>query len=278
MKFAYVTFEDDGRDPDLDRDLICNAVAARGFEMAATIWDDPAVEWSSFDLVVVRSPWDYVEKYHAFRQWLIDVDNASTLLNPRMVIEPNLVKTYLRDLEAVGISIVPTQWIADIEQLTSANDIVVKPVISAGARDTIRTSDFDVARAHAQSILDSGRMAMVQPYLSDVDGIGEISVICIDGQPQWAVKKIPALTQGGHGGGREQVPLTGELEAFARSAIAAFPGGVQALYARVDLVPTSAGLRLMELELAEPSLFIPLGPDNAADLVAQAIIGRAVAQ
>lgn len=278
MKFAYVTFHDDGHDPDLDRDLICNAVTARGFEMLPTIWDDPTVEWSSFNLVIVRSPWDYVEKYQAFRQWLIDVDNASTMLNPRMVIEPNLVKTYLRDLQAAGVSIVPTRWISDIEQLTSANDIVIKPVISAGARDTIRTSDLDLARTHAQSILESGRLAMVQPYLTEVDGVGELSVICIDGQPRWAVKKIPALTQGGHGGGREQVPLTDELEAFARSTIAAFPGGLASLYARVDLVPTSTGLRLMELELAEPSLFIPLGPDNAADLMAQAIIARAVAQ
>lgn len=274
MKIAYVTFHDAGDDPDQDQPLVLQALANLGVDATSCVWDDPAINWSGFDLVVVRSPWDYVAKYREFCQWLIDVDNASTLLNPRMVIEPNLVKTYLRELEALGIPIVPTQWIADAEQLTAAEDIVIKPVISAGARDTIRTSELDIAKAHAQAILDSGRLAMVQPYLSEVDSVGEISIVCIDGRPEWAVRKIPALTQGGHGGGRDQIDLTPELADFATRALAAFPGGSQTLYARVDVVPTSQGLRLMELELAEPSLFLPLGPANAAEIVARAIINR----
>ena len=275
MKFAYVTFADDGHDPDLDRDLVCTAVAKLGHDLMPVVWDDPTIEWAGFSAAVVRSTWDYVEKYQQFRQWLIDVDAATTLINPRMVIEPNLVKTYLRDLEASGVPIVPTQWLTTADQLVAAEDIVIKPVISAGARDTIRTSDLNTAQSHAAHIIASGRVAMAQPYLTEVDAVGEISVICINGEPEWAVRKIPALTQGGHGGGREGVELTTELKEFATSALAAFPGGSQCLYARVDVVPTSQGILLMELELAEPSLFVPLGPPNAADIIATAIVNRA---
>lgn len=272
MRVAYVTFTNDHDDPDLDRAPVVAALKSLGADAHECIWDDPLVDWSSYDKVIVRSTWDYVEKFQAFRQWLINVDNVSTLFNSRMVIEPNLVKTYLRDLEVAGISIVPTQWIASVEELTLTGDIVIKPVISAGAADTIRTSNNDVARTQVEKILDSGRLAMAQPYLPEVDDLGEISIVCLHGEPRWAVRKIPALSQGGHGGGRDSVPLTDDLEAFALKTLAAFPGATGTLYARVDLVPTADGILLMELELAEPSLFIPLGPPDAADQFARAIL------
>lgn len=275
MRIAYVTYAAPDNDPDDDRVPVLTAVRAHGFEIEAVVWDDPSIVWSDFDLAVVRSTWDYVPKYQAFRQWLINADDATTLMNPRMLIEPNLVKTYLRELEGAGIPIVPTQWISNVDQLDYFNsDVVIKPVISAGAADTIRTSDFQRARTHAESILASGRLAMAQPYLNEVDEIGEISIVCLNGQPEWAVRKIPALTTGGHGGARESVPLSRELREFALNSLHAFPGAMQSLYARVDVVPTKAGIRLMELELAEPSLFIPLGPTDAAERFAQALLKR----
>lgn len=275
MRVAYVTFTDDHHDPDLDLQPVLQALGKVGADAHAVIWDDPKIDWSSFDRVVVRSTWDYVKKFQKFRQWLIDVDAVAKLLNPRMVIEPNLVKTYLRDLEAAGVPIVPTQWVSEVDQLIFQPDLVIKPVISAGAADTIRTSDKAAARAHVENILSSGRLAMVQPYLTEVDTVGEISIVCIEGEPRWAVKKIPALSEGGHGGGREQVQLTQRLIEFANRCLQEFPGAATTCYARVDVVPTPSGILLMELELAEPSLFIPLGPPDAAEQLASAIINSA---
>ena len=35
------------------------ALAARGVDASPAVWDDDGVDWAHFDLVVVRSTWDY---------------------------------------------------------------------------------------------------------------------------------------------------------------------------------------------------------------------------
>lgn len=273
IDLAYVTYHELHDDDDADLPLVLAECERLGISAEAVIWDEPGVDWSRFRCAVVRSTWDYVWKYDAFRQWLTDVDRSTLLLNPRSMIERNLDKTYLRDLD---VPIVPTQWVesaADAHHMEAPAGqwIVVKPAVSAGARDTIRTDDADHARAQALDILRSGRIAMVQPYLDAVDGEGEISVICIEGEPAWAVRKIPALTTGGHGGGKEAVKLSTELRNAAVAALSGHPGS---LYARVDLVKHKNTLLVMELELAEPSLFIPFGPADAANRLVRAIARR----
>jgi len=274
-RIAYVTAAGvaSSDDHDTDLPLVQAAATARNIDLDVVIWDDPSVEWSNYSGAVIRSTWDYVEKYSHFLGWLKHVDRQTVLLNPRPMVEQNLDKIYLRELD---LPIVPTRWIESSGDLAlidaiTAQWIVIKPTVSAGARDTIRTKDRSVAKAHAQLVLDSGRTVMAQPYLDAVDTAGEISVVCIDGHPSWAVRKIPALTEGGHGGGKEAVELTDELSAAAMRALARVP---DSLYARVDLVEHDGELLLMELELAEPSLFIPLAPTDAADRLISAILTR----
>jgi glutathione synthase/RimK-type ligase-like ATP-grasp enzyme len=272
---AYVTYEHayHAEDPDQDLPLFLAACQRLGVSATAVRWDDPSIDWRIYDCAIVRSTWDYLEKYDKFRAWLTQVDAQTTLLNPREVIEGNLNKTYLRDL---GVPIVPTTWITTEADLSHIEKVwnewmVIKPTVSAGARDTIRTNEYEMALAHARLILNSGRSVMVQPYLDAVDTSGEISIVCIDGKPSWSVRKIPALTQGGHGGSKEAVPLSQELIEFANHALKTLPG---TLYARVDVVPSGADYLVMELELAEPSLFLPLAPADGADQLIAAITRR----
>jgi hypothetical protein len=273
IDLAYVTYrETEYPDDDSDLPLVLAAAAARGMSAEAVIWDEES-DWTRFRCAVVRSTWDYVGKYAAFREWLASVDRQTLLFNPRPMIERNLDKTYLRDL---GVPIVPTWWIEstdDLHLIERISDpwIVVKPTVSAGARATIRTRDREEARAHASRILATARSVMVQPYLDAVDGEGEISVICIDGEPSWAARKIPALTTGGHGGSKESYALSADLREAAVTALAHHPGS---LYARVDMVRHAGTWLVMELELAEPSLFVELGPADAADRLVAAIERR----
>ena len=47
--------------PDLAADdrLLRDALLRRGAGVDAVVWDDPDVDWSRYDEIVVRSTWDY---------------------------------------------------------------------------------------------------------------------------------------------------------------------------------------------------------------------------
>ena len=255
--------------PDLDADsaLLVPALAALGVDAEPAVWDDPAVDWSTYDLVVVRSTWDYVPQREAFLAWARRVPR---LHNPADVLAWNTDKTYLRDLVAAGVPVVPTTFVAPGEAYEPPPGVVVvKPTVSAGAQDTERHEDARgaaplVARLHAQ-----GRTAMVQPYLDGIDVAGETAVLLFDGEPSHGARK-DALLVGPPVDLEDDLammsarePSRAELE-VALAAVAAVPGQQRLLYARVDLVPGPDGTPVvMELELTEPSLFLRFAPGSA---------------
>lgn len=169
----------------LDDDLppLVAALGGRGADVAVPVWDDPAVDWAAFDVVVVRSTWDYHRQRDAFCSWADAVGAATRLCNPAPVLRWNTDKRYLGDLQAAGIGVVPTVFLApgDEVRLPEASErtgeIVVKPAVSAGSRDTARHRLDDVGRAdavaHAEALLADGRVVMLQPYLGRVDTDGE---------------------------------------------------------------------------------------------------------
>ena len=253
--------------PDLDADsaLLPPALAELGVQAVPAVWDDPAVDWAAYDLVVVRSTWDYTLRREEFLAWAHGVPR---LLNPAPVLAWNSRKTYLRDLEAAGVPVVPTTFVAPGQEYAPPpGEVVVKPTVSAGARDTERHADGRdgaalVARLHAQ-----GRTAMVQPYVDGIDAHGETAVLLCDGELSHAARKAPLLpppgaeVEPGAISAREPTP---EQLAVARAAIAAVPYDAPLLYARVDLVPGPDGSPLViELEVTEPSLFLRWSPGSA---------------
>lgn len=273
---------------DEDSALLLAACAAAGLDADWRIWDDPAVDWGSYDLVVIRSTWDYVPRRHDFAAWAASVPR---LANPADVVAWNTDKTYLRELEAAGVPVVPTRWLEPGGSVPGAGwtggwgEVVVKPAVSAGARDTARygADEADRARAHAATLLDAGRRVMVQPYLAGVDEAGETAVLHVGGGYSHTVRKGPLLAGGAgtevDGLWRpEQItsrePSAAERE-LADRALAAVPGGPdRLLYARVDLLPGPAGEPVVvEVELTEPSLFLTTMP-AAADRLARAIRSR----
>ncbi|MEV0590908.1 ATP-grasp domain-containing protein [Nonomuraea cavernae] len=260
---AYVTFDDrDDHDDELEPALA--AWREAGLDGRAERWDDPAVDWSAYDAVVVRSVWDYLDRRAGFLAWARQVESRTLLLNPASVLESNTDKTYLRDL---GVPIVPTHWSA--EHLPVWPDYVVKPAISAGARDTIRTTDRARAEAHAALLQTGGRTPMVQPYLDMVESEGETSLLYFNRRFSHAVRRTPMLSPGRSGAdhvrAEPRTPAPDQVE-LAEKVLAAIPQAL--LYARIDLVRLPDGSPVViEVELTEPYLFLryePSAPGNLA--------------
>ncbi|HYT09234.1 MAG TPA: hypothetical protein VEL73_01085 [Mycobacteriales bacterium] len=270
---------------DDDSELLLAACAAAGLDSEWRVWDDPATDWGSYDLVVIRSTWDYVPRRDDFVAWAASLPR---LANPADVIGWNTDKTYLRDLAAAGVPVVPTRWLDPGETVSpdgwgeSRTGVVVKPAVSAGARDTARygSAEFERAREHARQLLAAGRRVMVQPYLAGIEEAGETAVLHVGGAYSHAIRKDALLKAGAAPQVDEmwraerivpREPSALELR-LAEQTLAAVPGGQRRLlYARVDLVPGPDGEPVVvEVELTEPSLFLWTAP-AAADRLAQAI-------
>ena len=277
--------------PDLyedDQDLR-DALRSRGAAVDAVRWDDTDADWAAYDLAVLRSPWDYTERYDDFIAW---VHTVPRLANPAAVVEWNTEKRYLAELAEAGLPVTPTSFVAPGEAWATPphGEWVVKPTISASSRDTGRydlPTQTDLFEAHVRRLTGAGRTAMIQPYLAAVDSAGETSVLMTpdaSGRLTFShgVRKGPMLTgpdeQKPHSEYTEQIdpraPSADEL-ALAARAVELVPGGAaQLLYARVDLLPGPDGTPvLLELELTEPSLFLTTAP-HAAVRLAEAILAR----
>ena len=260
-------------------------------------WDDDRVDWRSYDLVVIRSTWDYSRRRDEFLAWVDAVGDR--LHNGPALVRWNSDKHYLRDLAAVGLPVVETTYVAPGETPPVIDcDSVIKPTISAGARDTGRFGPDQAEQAMAliAAIGASGRTSMVQPYLPTVDTDGEIAIVFIDGEPTHALRKRAVLRPGEVAPVRDDA--AGAAEAMydpdlvraatasradlesARAVIdeVARRFGGAPLYARVDQLHDSAGRPvLLELEAVEPHLYLDESPDSARRF-ADAIIARARAR
>ncbi len=230
--------------PELAADdrLLRDALVRRGVDVRAVVWDDPGADWRSFDAIVIRSTWDYHKRLDEFRAWLDRMDGLP-LWNPPAVLRWNTHKSYLLDLQARGIAIVPTLLIP------RGQGFIVKPAVSATAFRTERhETDCDV---------------LVQPFVPEVVTDGELSFMFLGRRFSHAVRKRVASgdfrVQSEFGGSAE--PFTPSPELIEQASHIASMLGEQWLYARIDCVVRDGRLLLMELEATEPSLF--LGAESA---------------
>lgn len=239
-------------------------------EARIVTWDDPAVDWSAFGAVVIRSTWDYHVHLEQFLDWAGRVAAVTALWNPPPLIEWNVDKRYLLELAARGIPIVPTQIVgAGDERPPCEGDIVVKPSVGAGSIGVLRfPADPAGAHEHIDVLHARGAVAMVQQYVSDVDAHGETGVVFIGGVFSHAFRKEPILAstiqlEGGMFARERTAATTPSPEqlAVAELVVAKLPATA---YARVDLLPTGDGPVVLELEVIEPSLFLHLDPASPA--------------
>lgn len=265
--------------PDLDPDerLVIGPLEARGASVMPAVWDDARIDWNRFDLVVIRSTWDYTSRRGAFVSWARSVPR---LVNPADIVEWNTDKRYMADLAAAGLPVVPTKWISDPDHavLPTSGVWVLKPAVGAGSLDAGRfdlddAHERDMAHAHALRLVTAGQTVMVQPYLHAIDERGETGIVFTGGEFSHAIGKGAML----NGERKEQAtglyveetieprtPTAEELDVARRTLEVALRRQSRLAYARVDLVPGAEGAPVVvELELTEPSLFMATAAGSA---------------
>lgn len=272
--------------PALDDDsrLLIPALEALGIDASPVVWSDPAVRWAAYDLVVVRSTWDYSARREEFLGWA-DRIGSGRLWNPADLIRWNTHKGYLREFELAGVPVVPTRWqaagsTADLKTMMEDEGwptAIVKPAVSAGARHTVLVDRADTAEGQALLVQElRHRDMMIQPYLPSVATSGELSLLYFDGRFSHAVRKTPApgdfRVQERHGGATVPVEVTASERATGRRVLATL--AAETLYARVDLLPGADDeLLLVELEIVEPGMFLRMD-GAAASRFAEGIVRR----
>jgi O-ureido-D-serine cyclo-ligase len=290
----------------LDEDLppLVAALERLGANVSTPCWDDSAVDWSSFDLAVLRSTWNYVERIDEFRAWTRRCSQQTRLFNPPAVVDWNTDKHYLVHLHRAGVAVVPSRFVEPGDDpraalqhfLTGAADslsagraapfdqFVIKPSIGAGSRDTARYRRNDTERALAhlsRLVADERRSALLQPYLASVDAAGETALIYFGGAPSHAIRKGPllqldsALVAGLFAPEEITARQPGaDEQALAAAACAAIPFAAP-LYARIDMIRDERGAPvILELEMTEPSVFLLHAP-GSAERLARLLVARA---
>jgi hypothetical protein len=266
----------------IDDELAVLPLARREIKVDTIPWDRPGIDWRQYALVVVRSTWDYPKHSQRFLGVLEEIERLGVRLeNGSEIARWNLQKTYLRDLAAKGIEIVPTFWrdrlalgelVPLFEELRSREG-VIKPVVGANAQGAWR---LDAARARELApeieAFFAERPLMMQPFERGIVEEGEFSMMYFNGTHSHSILKAPKSgdfrVQEEYGSEVRLIEPEPALLAAGNAAIAAV--GQKLLYARADLVRSDDTFRVMELELVEPSLYLRLDP-GAPDRFAEAV-------
>lgn len=262
--------------PDADEQLLLPHLP----EAALVAWDNPDVDWAAFDVAVLRSTWNYHDKLDEFLAWARAVSRVTRLVNPVKTVLWNTDKRYLADLAAAGFPVVPTTFVAPGEPLPAQpvvpldGHLVVKPSVGAGSNGArLFFADAPGATAHIAALHQVGKVAMIQPYLDQVDTAGETALVYLGGQFSHAARKAAILSRNmswetGLYADEKILPTTPtEAERILADGIVnSLPdlGHPGLAYVRVDLLPTANGPVVLELELTEPSLFLGTHPDAPA--------------
>ncbi|MDR3687248.1 MAG: hypothetical protein P4L93_09865, partial [Coriobacteriia bacterium] len=261
----------------------------RGVSVEAVVWHDRSVDWSRYDLVVMRSPWDYSLRLAEFLEWLGALD-AARVLNPPALIRWNLDKRYLLDLEVHAVAIVPTTVASSLAEVRAAaraigGRIVIKPNVGAGSWGAhITSADDPKLDGYGAELLGAGKLVLVEPEIPEITADGERGLLFFDGEYSHTITKGRILADdGGYVGGeysediRPAWPTDAEIELAAQcsraiAAIAAECGFANAasttpLYARYDIVTGASGPMVIEAELFEPSYFVETAPGSVERVV-----------
>ena len=257
-------------------ELVAAHLRAHGVSSTAAPWDSIAPAQVGDATVCIRSTWDYHTRSDEFRSWMSALRvNGVKVVNPAETVLWNMDKAYLGWLEARGVAIPETRWIAPgspVELAAMLADTgweraVIKPRVSATAYGTHLVTATTLLDHDAQEAL-SRSGALLQAFVPEIQVAGEMSLVFIDGNFSHAVRKQPSpgdfRVQHEFGGTLDPVDVPAPLRDFGARILALIPGAWT--YARVDMIATGSGPLLMELELIEPDLFFTSLNDGARRL------------
>ncbi|MBX9667109.1 MAG: hypothetical protein K2X93_05790 [Candidatus Obscuribacterales bacterium] len=222
--------------PNLDPDdkIVFDILTSRGVDCQIAVWDDPSIDWSKAGVTVIRSTWDYIQKFDQFMDWIDHVSNVTELFNRPNYLRWSSHKSYLRDLSEAGIGIVPTEWLyrfgsVDVkEKLMSmlknepSGKLVVKPAIGLATSGVIivQEENIDAAVKHTEDLLRTVDV-MVQPFIASVKTRGERALVFVNGRYCHTVRKMAfqKLMPGGEAGEMPVEVTFAELELAERAML-----------------------------------------------------------
>jgi len=246
-----------------------------GWSVREISWRNKNVDWNQFEAVVIRSPWDYQQDPEAFLKVLEKVEESTAHLeNSLELVQWNIDKTYLQDLEKQGIEIVPSLWrktfneteLNTFYEVLDTSEIIIKPTVSANADDT-----FWIDHSHAPQYIPqlsktfSNRPFLIQPFMDNIVNEGEFSLFFFGKTYSHSILKTPKTddfrVQEEHGGRLKKIEPERKLLDSAQKLLSKIDP--TPLYSRMDYVRTEKDtFALMELELIEPSLYFNMDPKS----------------
>ena len=257
-----------------ERRYLQRALEAKGVTVDCVSWDDPDYDWAQTDAIVIRSVWDYFERYDEFALWLEKVQHQTQLINPYSLVTWNIDKHYLADLEQQGVAIVPTVYIDSGEHRSLTDvctehgwkDVVIKPAVSGTAFKTYKViaAERNTHESLFQELV-AERDMLVQPFIKSITSHGEASLILFNGIYTHAIiKKVKQgdyRVQDDFGGTVHHYEPTAKEIAFAKKVFACCDP--TPAYGRVDIVWDEDGTILLgELEIIEPELWVRNHPES----------------
>ena len=250
--------------------LLSEVLTEMGIAHRIVAWSDPEVDWSEFSQVLIKSTWDYFDYYPEFLVWLNRLEmQGIPVLNEVVTLRWNSSKDYLLEIETNGFpcvagKLLPKGSLTTLDQLfelVPAEQLVVKPLVSGGAKNTLKISRSDEP-VLLEKILQwvQEEDFLVQPYIKEIVEVGEYSLLFFNETFSHAVLKTPApadfRVQHYYGGTIQEITPDAILLAAAKGLVDRYAKNT--LYARVDGVLVDGVFHLMELELIEPYLFLGL--------------------
>lgn len=259
---------------DVQLEILRAGFAPEGLQLTPVKWIDPATDWTRYGAVLVNCAWDYQDRHEEFLGTLDRIAGLGVpVFNNPATVRWNIRKTYLREIEAKGIPVIPTLWpeaptaddIAEAMRVFGVDDVVLKRQVGGGARAQVRYTRANMPEPGP--VMD--RPGMVQPFVPAIASEGEFSFLFVDGEFSHVLVKRPKAgdyrIQEAYGGKSQAIDPAPKDRVAAQAVMDVLD--TPPLYARVDMVRgEDGGLMLMELEVLEPYLYPKDGPQIGAML------------
>ncbi|HSF55090.1 MAG TPA: hypothetical protein VLA71_15150 [Algoriphagus sp.] len=255
----------------IDEDKILSSILTElGISHEIQVWSDSQVDWSQYTHLLIKSPWDYFDYYPEFLKWIEKIQELGIpVLNDLETVRWNSSKAYLLEIESKGFPTIAglvlkkgsKPSLSEIQEKVKSETIVVKPLVSGGAKNTLKipVQDWVDFEEKVHQLLQQEDF-LAQPFVPEVAEIGEYSLIFFNRKFSHAVLKTPAKSdfrvQHYFGGTIQEIQPSAAMLESCQKLIDTF--GLETLYGRVDGVEIDGVFHLMELELIEPYLFLGL--------------------
>lgn len=273
-----------------DDQIAVNDLRKNGYHISPVVWGGPISKLKNFQLIIVRSPWDYMdndENKSKFMDWIKRLEQSGILVvNPSHFMQWLLDKHYLRDLDEQGVHTIPTHYLEphsrlDLKHtLAEKGGFILKPCISAAGIGLMHIQSMDDA-LHYQEEIDirlKHTAYMLQDFIPEIKNKGEWSLVFLGGRYSHAVHKKPGensiFVHAERGGSLSfsESPPKAVIEFAHHTYQKILPAFLQTtsmtldpqliLYLRLDIIETEKGPLLIECEGVEPELFFRAQPQS----------------